>query len=157
MNNTCNRSKYYIMQLECVLIPYLNLKHISLWLAINEHNCIWHLLQTCFRMDSASLCNNLWLHLLIILAFARIPAAAAAPNSSLITLLQVSSFNYDTNGSTEAARQSVEWVNSNQALLPNCTLQLINNEDQQVRSVYTGRVSLLFYALITAVHFRSTW
>ena len=74
-------------------------------------------------------------HVAILLALACIPAAAVASNSSLLTLLQVSSVNYDNNGSTEAVKQSVQWVNSNQALLPNCTLQVALIEDHEVRSV----------------------
>ena len=75
-------------------------------------------------------------HVAILLALACIPAAAVASNSSLLTLLQVSSVNYDNNGSTEAVKQSVQWVNSNQALLPNCTLQVAQIKDHEVWSVY---------------------
>ena len=84
------------------------------------------------RMDSVWHNVIVQIHVAILLALVCIPAAAVASNSSLLTLLQVSSVNYDNNGSTEAVTQSVQWVNSNQALLSNCTLQVAQIEDHEV-------------------------
>ena len=78
----------------------------------------------------------LQIHVAILLVLTCIPPTAVASNGSLLTLLQVSSINYDIDGSTEAVKLSVQWVNSNKALLPYCTLQVVQIEDYKVRSVY---------------------
>ena len=103
---------------------------------LNENNTNLKTPKEMLRMDSVWHNVIVQVHVAILLALACIPAAAVASNSSLLTLLQVSSVNYDNNGSTEAVKQSVQWVNSNQALLPYCTQQVAQIEDHEVCSAY---------------------